>query len=557
MMEDIPFFPEYAPTLPNVIADCVARYGDKEFLVDGSLRMTYREVERASARIAKGLLAAGVGKATRVAIVLPNTPDWVLAWWAAARIGAFTIPLSTLFQAKELSWALNEADIDTLLIVDHYLGHDYLERLERAVPELATQSSPQLFLPSHPYLRRIVVWETASANTGTKNQRTWALRGPSALRDLADATPAIDDAYLARIEANVTPADWLIGICTSGSTSHPKIVVHTHGSLIRITHAYRVYGVGMKPGERNYCGMPFFWLGGLNTNLIAALYEGACMVFAATPRTEDVLDAIVKENVSRVSMWPTQFKPLIELAQSRGIDVEPLLVAYKPRDDTGKVIPQQYRIASLLGMTESFGPHGVGRWEETLPADKGGSFGRALRGIDRKIVDPATGATLPPGRDGELYIRGFSMMDGYYKRERGDVFKSDGWFATGDTCRIDEDGYLFFAGRQSEMIKTGGANVSPQEVEAVIAAFDGVAEAIVVGLPDAERGECVVAVIVPRAGEQVDTVALGKKLRGEISSYKVPKHFLIRKFEQIPRTNAGKAQKNELKKMLMSEGKPD
>ena len=542
-MTDVPFLPDYPATLPNVIADTTRRYADREFLVMGERRLTFRDVERRSAHLARGLLAAGVGKATRVGIIIPNTPDWVEAWYAAGRIGAFTVPLSTFFQAREISWALNEADIDTLLIVDEYLGHNYIERLERAIPELAAQTSTQLYLPSHPYLRRIVVWG--------KCDRPWAIKGPQALRAMADAVPTIDDAYLKTVESLVTPADLLMGICTSGSTAQPKIVVHTHGSVLKTTHAYRPYSLGnFRPDERCLCAMPFFWLGGLNSNLMPVIYEGACLLFSESQRAEDQLDVLIKEKATRASMWPAQFKPIREVAESRGLNLNHLVPGVEVRDPQGNILPLERRIASLLGMTESFGPHGVGNWGEVLEEKNGASWGRNLEGIERKIVDPATGETLPPGKDGELYIRGWSMMAGYYKRERGEIFDADGWFPTGDTCHINENGYLYFKGRVSDMIKTAGANVSPQEVELLMVTYPGVAEAIVLGMPDEVRGENVLAVVIPRDGAKIDSAAIQKRMKDEISSYKIPKEFVVMNFSDVPRTTSGKVQRNALKKLL-------
>lgn len=542
-MTDVPFLPDYPATLPNVIADTTRRYADREFLVMGERRLTFRDVERSSAHLARGLLAAGVGKATRVGIIIANTPDWVEAWYAAGRIGAFTVPLSTFFQAREISWALNEADIDTLLIVDEYLGHNYIERLERAIPELASQTSTQLYLPSHPYLRRIVVWGQCD--------RPWAIKGPQALRAMADAVPTIDDAYLKTVESLVTPADLLMGICTSGSTAQPKIVVHTHGSVLKTTHAYRSYSLGnFRPDERCLCAMPFFWLGGLNSNLMPVIYEGACLLFSESQRAEDQLDVLIKEKATRASMWPAQFKPIREVAEARGLNLNHLVPGVEVRDPAGNILPLERRIASLLGMTESFGPHGVGNWGEVLEEKNGASWGRNLEGIERKIVDPTTGETLPPGKDGELYIRGWSMMAGYYKRERGEIFDADGWFPTGDTCHINENGYLYFKGRVSDMIKTAGANVSPQEVELLMVTYPGVAEAIVLGMPDEVRGENVLAVVIPRDGAKIDSAAMQKRMKDEISSYKIPKEFVVMNFSDVPRTTSGKVQRNALKKLL-------
>lgn len=547
-MEYVPPVPGFAPTLPNLIADVSTRFADNEFLVDGALRLTYAQAERSAAQVARGLLALGVGKAARVAIVLPDKADWVIAWWAAARIGALTIPLSTLYQARELAWALQQADVDTVIIAHGFLGVDYLERLEQAVPGLAQQASPQLFLKSQPYLRRVIVWGECD--------RPWAIQGAKALDAIAQEHAAIDDAYLREVESRIEPSDLLIGICTSGSSSVPKIVLHTHASMIRATYAVRESFLGLiRAEDRCYSGMPMFWVGGLNVNLMPATYAGACVVFAPSPKATDVLDVIVSEHITRVAMWPTQYKPLMDLAAARGVDLHHITMVNRPQDRAVPTVPPERRIVSLLGMTETFGPHGFGNWDEDLGEANGGSFGRQVQGIERRIVDPLTHAELPRGQEGELQVRGFPMMEGYYKRERSEVFLPDGWFATGDICAINADGCLFFRGRMGDMIKTLGANVSPQEVEAVMMTCPGVAEAVVVGVPDADAGERVVAVVVARQGESVDGETLRKRLLGEMSAYKVPREILVMAHEQIPRTGAAKVQRNALKALLEQRGR--
>jgi acyl-CoA synthetase (AMP-forming)/AMP-acid ligase II len=536
---DQPVFPEYSPTLGNAIEDCAAKYGERLFLIGPDSRLTYAEADRESLRLAQGLLALGVGKGTRVAILMPNSPDWVLSWFAAGRIGALSVPISTLFQPRELAWVLRHADIDTLLVQASYAGHDYLDRLERTVPGLAEQRSAALVLASHPYLRRIVVWGDCD--------RGWALRGPQALHAAAAAQPAVDAAFARAAQSNVTPADELIAICTSGTTAEQKVVVHSHGSAVRTTHSYRAYR-GITSEVRDFAAMPFFWLGGLNVHLLPCMFEGASIVFARSPATEDILEAVLKEKVTRLRAWVVQKAALFESARARGVDL-----AYldpEPRDAQGKVIPPRLRVGSLLGMTESFGPHGVEKSGRALPEERAYSQGHAIAGIDRRIVDPETRAVLPPGQVGELQIRGYSLMQGYYKRERAEVFGPDGWFSTGDLCSLDADGYLYFNSRLSDMIKTMGANVSPREVEVALQALPGVSEAIVLGVPDAQRGETVIAVAVPKTGATLDPAALRARLKDEISSYKVPAEIFVAEYEQVPRTEAGKPKKKQLAALL-------
>jgi acyl-CoA synthetase (AMP-forming)/AMP-acid ligase II len=546
---DKPWFPDYPPTLPNVINDCVAKHADRTFLIDGEAHWTFRQIGDRSARLARGLTALGVGKAHRVGIIMPNNTDWVVTWWAAGRIGAFTVPLSTFFRPRELAAVLKQADIETLLVYESYLHHNYVEHLEEAIPELKQQDSTLLYLQSHPCLRRIVVWGRSDTD---RHDRKWAMHGPDELHALADANPKIDAPLLKSIEDNVVPADMLIGICTSGSTAEPKVVVHTHASMLRICHAYRAY-MAIRPDERNYNGMPFFWLGGLNYNLLQIMFEGACMVFSPTPRPDDVLNVVSREKVTRVSLWPAQRLALLDRVRVTGIDVSSVRQGlFDPVDPDGKVVPAPLR-SGMLGMTESFGPHGVEHAEVILPESRARAAGHTLEGIERKIVDPETRQTLLAGQVGELMIRGFSLMQGYYKRERSEIFDQDGWFATGDLCRLDEEGYIYYHSRRSEMIKTSGANVAPMEIEVLMQGYENVMEAIVFGLPDEVKGERVAAVLIAKEGKTIDVDALRVRLKNDLSTYKVPTDIFILPHADIPRTDTGKVRKPLLKDIVMND----
>jgi acyl-CoA synthetase (AMP-forming)/AMP-acid ligase II len=534
----------FAPTMPGLIREMAARHGDQEFLVLGDRRISFADADRISAELAQGLLAMGLGKSARVGLLMPNNPDWVLCFMAASRIGALTVALSTMFQAPEISWALRHNDIDTLIIASDYLSHDYVERLERAVPGLADQASPELHLASHPFLRRIIVWGGAA--------RPWALAGPAALEDAASAKPFFDRDFLAAVEANVAPADWLLTICTSGSTAEPKAVVHTHGNSLRAVHLFTHY-LDVRPGDRNYTGNQFFWIGGLNMNLIPAMFVGACMCFTQTPKSGDVVDLILREKVTRVHVWPAQAQAIIDEARRRGQRLTSVRSGLgAPRDQTGEIIPPHRRHASQLGMTESFGMHSMEVVDMPSPPGKGGNWGRKMPGVERKIVDPETGAELPPGQIGELYIRGHTLMAGYYKVERVETFLRDGFFPTGDLAAIDEDDFVWFHGRNSEMIKTSGANVSPREVELAIYAMPQVQEAIVFGAPDSAKGEIVIAVVAPAAGADLGPEAVKAHLRAQVSAYKVPAHVVVIPYEEVPRTGSLKPKKPDLRAMVFA-----
>jgi acyl-CoA synthetase (AMP-forming)/AMP-acid ligase II len=538
---------DFVPTLPNALRRGVEKYGELLYMVDGQRRITFAEADRQSAALARGFLAMGLGRGSRVAIQMPNNADWVLCFFALARIGALAVAFSTLYQRREVAWALRHNDIDTLLVSGRYMSHDYQARLEEAAPGLTGQSRDRPFyLKSAPYLRRVIVWGDEI--------RPWAMKGPDAVLARAAATPEVDAVLLAEVEATITPADDLIVICTSGTTAEPKAVIETHGQGLRNTWNFWPY-TGFGRGDMVYDSLAFFWIGGLLRGIMPALFGGACMVLPRSPSGEDVLDAIVEEKVSII--YPARNTHGLRAAIARRQpDLSFVRQGLGPplARHTREVIPPDQRIGGSLGMTETFGTHSTDALDLPAPPGKATNWGRPQPGVERRIVSLETGEVLPPGQVGELQLRGPTLMRGYLKRERHETFTADGFFRTGDRCMIDADDFLFFYGRANELIKTAGANVAPAEVEAVLITFPEIREAIVFGVPDAERGEAVAAVIVPEDGREVDPAELRRKVREEISSYKVPQVIVTMAYDEVPRTDAaGKPRKVVLKEMVTRE----
>lgn len=534
----------FRPTLPELIKAAARAHGERPFVVLEDEVLTFAGAERKSAAWARGLLAMGVGKGSRVGLLMPNSPDWAVAWFAAARTGALTTAMSTFYQPPELAWAVKHNDIETLLLASRYLKNDYLDKLERALPGLTDQTGPDLFLDSAPYLRRILVWGECD--------RPWAMRGPEALAQAAAARPQIDAAFLAKVEEAIAPPDPLITICTSGSTAEPKAVVHRHGVAVGAIPEFIPY-YDWRADDRAYSGHPYFWIGGLNVNLLPALFMGDCQICSPSPAAEAVAAMVERHRVTRLAIWPAQAAGIREAAERDGRDLSSVRVGLgDPVDLDGEVIPADQRYGGVFGMTETFGMHSLEKLFEPVPWDKAGSHGRALPGLERRIVDRDTGEVLRPGEIGELQIRGHTLMVGYYKRPPSAAFTPDGYFATGDLCSLDDDGWMRFHGRIAEVIKTAGANVSPREVELALMAQGGLREAHVFGLPDALRGELVAAVLAPGIGEVVDIEGRMARLREELSPFKVPKRALAIPYEDIPRTLSGKVDKPALKARLLA-----
>ncbi len=537
-----PLEPDVSPTIPAALRRFRGCFGTLLQVIDWRGETTFAQVDEQSSRIARGLLAAGVGKGTRVGILLPNGADYVSTLFGVTRMGGIAVLLSTFVAPLELAYLIRHADVDTLVTADSFLSHDYLRVLETALPSLSATAPPwPLRLTQAPFLRSI--WIQG------RSIPAWARGNMAALIKLG-SQGGFDRDLLAAAEAEIVPADPAVMICTSGSTALPKTVLHSHGTLIRQSFAmstYMTYG----QGDRVLTTQPLFWVGGLCTSLLAANHSGAAVVFPKSSAAADILGAIQVHKVTSLVLTPAQ-----RAALRREPEFTPaLLNGLKPTSSQqlalfGLASPEQ--TPNALGMTETLGPHSMERPTVTLPQGREGSFGRGVGDMERKVVDPESGATVAPGERGELYLRGENMMLGFHRQEWLEVFERDGFYRTGDIVSISQDGYLFFHGRLNEMVKTNGANVSPREVELVLQSYEEILEAYVLGLPDAERGQVLVAAIVAKEGREVGETELKGRLRKALSIYKVPKHIFFLAAEEIVRTPTGKVLKSALGEILLN-----
>jgi acyl-CoA synthetase (AMP-forming)/AMP-acid ligase II len=533
-----PRFPDYEPTVPVFLAQVTKRFGANPLILLGERRISYAEAERASARTARGLVARGFGKGSRIAVLAPNGPDWLVWWLAVTRIGAVMVPLNTFYKPRELGYVLRHSDASALVTVARYLSNDYLERLETCAPGLAGQRAGALYARELPHLRHVFV-------SGDAGGRAYA-EPVAALDAAADANPAIDAAFLAEVEACVTPSDPMLVIYSSGSTADPKGAVHSHGAPLR--HAYNTNQFrDFEPSDRIYSPMPFFWVGGFVFSLLAGMHAGAFLLCEEVFEPGATLALLERERATVAGGWPHYSKALAEHPSFASRDLSSIRSGnlYAVLPESARPADPELR-SNSLGMTETCGPHTYDRMDVDLPGHLRGSFGHAVPGVEHKIVDPETGATLPPGEFGEICVRGYSVMLGLHKHERDDVFDRDGYYHTGDAGYFDADGVLYFKARLGEMIKTAGANVTPREVEVEIERFPEVSSAFVVGLPDPVRGQNVAAALVLKRGAQLDADTARARLREQLSSYKMPRDWWFAAKEELPFTDSGKIDKKRL-----------
>ncbi|WP_030519367.1 class I adenylate-forming enzyme family protein [Nocardia rhamnosiphila] len=510
--------------------------GEHPLLICDGERIGYAGAEVRSARLARALIALGAGKGTHIGLLYPNGADFMIAAFAAARIGAVVVPFSTFATTSELTRLLVDSDIRILLSIDGYRGHDYVARLAEVLPGAFDRTAPRvrdrLLCPAVPQLRHIAISHRSGA-------------GPRDIGELDRLADTVGEELLAAVERDIAAADPLSIIYTSGSTSAPKGVVHTHGALLG--HQRNLNEIrGLTAEDRLFCNSPFFWIGGFGFALLATLLSGATLLCSDATDASATLDLLEAEKPTVTNGFAAGIAHLARHPSFPARDLSSMR-----RGNLYAIMPADARHAdpelrhNMLGMTEAGSVVLLSGDDSVQPEHRRGSFGKPAPGFDTRIVDPATGADATTG---ELYIRGPYVMQGYHGRSREECFDADGWFHTGDLVRVDDEGFVYFLGRRGAMIKTAGANVSPAEVEKAIAKVTGT-PAYVLGLPDPDRGQIVAAVLVtPDAA--VDATALRESLRRELSAYKIPRRFAALPPGEVPLLPGGKVDIQRLGKIF-------
>ena len=475
---------------------------DKSMVIDPNSRITYSELDVATRELAAAFVDAGVGKGTRVGLIMPNCVQWVQIAVALTRIGAVLVPLSTLLQAPELVAQLRVASVQHLVAVQEFRGHRYLDDVAAVRSNL-------------PALRE--VWDADNLPRATIG-------------------PAFD-----AITATVTPSDTLAIMFTSGSSGPPKGVIHSHGNALGAVRS----GLAARcidADTRLYLPMPFFWVGGFGSGVLSALLAGATLVTEQIPKPESTLRLLEREQVTLFRGWPDQAQALARQTDSVAANLSSLrpgsLEALLPADQRAEPGAR----ARLFGMTESFGPYCGYPADTDMPRSAWGSCGKPFDGIKVRIVDPDDGTPVAPGTVGEIQLRGPHMMRGICRRSHHDLFTADGFYPTGDLGHLDDDGFMFYHGRSDDMFKVSGATVYPSEVQDALCTIDGVDGAFVT-----EVAGAVGAVVISRLALE----DLHAEARRRLSAFKVPTVWLaVDSDDAIPRKATGKVDVPKLRDML-------
>ncbi len=521
-------------TLGRFLDDVAERHAERCALRFEGRSWTYAALRRDARELARGLVGAGVGKDTRVALYMANRPEWVLSAFAVGIAGGVVVPVNTYAAPEERDYILRHSDATLLLLQPSLLKHRFLAELHADHPELAEGENGRLRCAALPQLR------------------AWACLGDSSWQALLAAGEDVPESLLDTLVAETEPCDDAMIIYTSGTTAHPKGVLHTHRAPTLQSWRFADL-LRFDENDRVWTCYPFFWTAGICMSLGATLAAGGTLLLQESFEPAAALELMEKERATAAHAWAHQHKAMGEDASLATRDLSSLrkLDPGNPLAARAGVTEDQYSPNAAYGLSETFTVASM------LPADapvaiRRGTSGRALPGTQIRIVDPETGEALAVGEEGEIAVKGVTLMRGYYKVPPERTFDENGFFRTQDGGHLDAEGYLHWSGRISNLIKTGGANVSPVEIETALARFAGLRLGLPVGVPHPTLGEAIVLCAVASEGASPTEGEVRGFLREKLAAYKVPRRVLFFLPDDLSYTANQKVQVGPLREQALA-----
>jgi fatty-acyl-CoA synthase len=518
--------------------DIAARLPDREGLVFGASRYTFRAIAARIDEAARRLIAAGVGRGEHVALWLNNSDDWIFIAFAVQKIGAVLVPINTRFRSRDLSYVLAQSDSVFLITHDRSGPVDYAGMVREAVALPASGDSVRD--PRFPLLRRVILL----GETPQKGTVDWAT--------LAEPGAHVSSDDLADRARGVEPAATAFIMYTSGTTGFPKGVVRTHALIGNVEE--RAFGMAITSADTILNYLPLFHAFGLSEGAWMSLITGARQIVTRSFDPEESLDLIEREHVTIVHGFEAHMKGLSEAQEARPRNLSSLrtgifaagMLSATPVVRRGMRALAPLKNLSGFGMTETWLGVALSSLDDD-EAHRSEASGWPGLGYELRIVDDASGDVVGPGVAGELQVRGGAVMKEYYKKpaETAAAFDADGWFRTGDAAMWLTDGCLRFLGRYKDMLKVGGENVDPMETEGLLLEHPAVQQVAVVGLADERLGEVAVAYVERKADATIDAEDVLSHCRGKVASFKLPRHVVF--VETFPMTESGKIKKAELR----------
>lgn len=539
--------PLIAATIPAFLAEVVRRHGDRTaavFCQTGD-RWSYAEFARLIDRLAAGLLSIGVYKGDRVGIWSPNRPEWLLAQFATARIGAILVNINPAYRTSELEYALNKAGVSCLIVAPQFKTSDYMAMLAEIAPEMASCPPGRLRATRLPALRAVVQLGP-KPRQGALAFEALMERGNRAVRTRLDA-----------ITASLHPDDAINIQFTSGTTGAPKGATLSHRNIVNNAIS-TARAMRLQPGEGLCIPVPFYHCFGMVLGNLAACAYGAAMVIPGEAfDARDTLAAIDAEGCAAVHGVPTMFQAMLDHPEFDSFDMRSLRTGIMagapcPEPLMRRVMERMHcrEITIGYGMTET-SPISFQSAVDDPMDRRVSTVGRIQPHVECKVVD-AEGRTMPVGQQGELLTRGYLVMNGYWNDpDRTAEAIRGGWMQTGDLATIDAEGYCRITGRSKDMLIRGGENVYPAEIEEFLTTHPDISQAQVFGLPDPKFGEEVAVWVILRPGAAMSEDALREWCKGKIAHYKVPRY--VRFVAEMPMTVTGKPQKFVMRDKMIAE----
>jgi len=530
-------------TLGKILAETVAKYPHETAVAyaEREYKQTWQEFSDTVDTMAKGLMGMGIQKGEKVAVWATNVPHWVALQFATARIGAILLTINTNYRSAEIDYVLKQSDCENIFIINGLRDANYLEILYGLIPELKTHPRGELHASSYPCLKRVFF-------LGPEKHR--GLYSMSEVMSLAVAT---DEAEYRQRQDSLSPHDVINMQYTSGTTGFPKGVMLTH---INIGNNGYWLGAGQNFShlDRICIPVPLFHCFGCVLGVLACVNHGATMVFVETYDPVDVMMSIEMEKCTGVYGVPTMFMAMLDHKLFKKFDFSSLRTGIMagspcPVKTMNDCIEKMHmtEVTIVFGLTEASPGMTQTMYNEPSIKKKCETVGKAMPGIEVKIVDPKTGVPLPPGQPGEVMCRGYNIMKGYYKMEEAtaEAIDKDGFLHSGDIGVMDEDGYFAITGRIKDMIIRGGENIYPKEIEDFLHHLDGVKDVQVVGVPSKKYGEQPGAFVIPYPEADISPQDIIDFCQGKIAWFKTPKfvHFL----DEFPLTASGKVMKIKLR----------
>jgi HIP---CoA ligase len=514
-------------TIPEALDEAAERFGSLEAVVDGDVRLTFADLKAEADRIAKALIGSGIRPGDRVAVWAPNSARWVAASFGAYAAGAVLVPFNTRYRGEEAGHILRTAGARLLLTVTDFLDTDYVALLD-GVEGLDALEERVVLSGSVP-------------------------DGATSWDDLLARAEGVSDEQLAERKAGIGADDLSDLIFTSGTTGAPKGAMLGHGASVR-TYLEWSSLVDLREGDRYLVVYPFFHTAGLKSGILACVLRGACIHPAAVFDVPALMELVAKEGITMLPGPPTVFQTILDhpdretfdLSTVRssvtGASVVPVEVIRRMKEDLGI-----RTVVTGYGMTETTGTISMCRHDDP-PEVIATTVGRPLDGVDVRIVSD-DGEDLPVGEAGEIVVRGFNVMQGYFGDDSATAGAIvDGWLHTGDVGFLGEDGNLRITDRKKDMFIVGGFNAYPAEIEKLIVEHPAVAQVAVVGVPDDRMGEVGVAFVVPASGSTLDPDELLAWCKDRMANYKVPR--TVRLVDALPLNPSGKVMKFVLRDSL-------